>query len=170
MLNINLTARKNDPSTSQEALEALGASSISDKILDTLNGFGNQGATSSQLALVMGKNRDSISPCIAKLRKEGLIRYSGSVRKTGNNRKQMVWVPVHTAYIGMHDDEERPIRQKKGAWSSETSDNLDCSKFFIARFKRKYHYVYLIKMGYTLLSEMDSGVLPDDTEWAEIPR
>lgn len=86
---MELHARRTDPSTSQKALYKIGKGQAA--VITALTNMGNGGATSSQLANILGKERDSISPMMAKLEENNAVHYSGYQRKLAGHNWQIVW-------------------------------------------------------------------------------
>lgn len=87
-------ARIDDPDTSQDGIEGPhDLSKLQNDIVSTLRLHGN-GLTCGELAIFLGKPRDSISPRMRTLENHNRIRATELRRSLPKGRPQIVWVIV----------------------------------------------------------------------------
>lgn len=86
-------SRRTDPPTSAAAAASIAGAlpQLEQEVLAVLRARGEQGATTHELAALMGASLVSVSPRIAPLRERGLVRDSGQRRKGDSGRFSTVW-------------------------------------------------------------------------------
>src|SRR5579859_4550185 len=84
-------ARATDPDTARAAAASIDVTRLEGLILDKLRRYSAPGATTFELAEVLGLEVISVSPRMKPLQKKGLIRDSGFRARGASGRCQIIW-------------------------------------------------------------------------------
>lgn len=86
-------ARKSDPNTSHKAAATVKAGTVRALILHCLS---THNLTTEQIAAILDKPRDSISPHMKPLEKMGHVRRTGQVSVSNSGKECEIWEKVST--------------------------------------------------------------------------
>lgn len=165
-----LHARTTDPKTSKMMMIGLSMSNVREKILNELKHLGEAGGTSSQIARLMGCNRDSVSPVMPQLERGGLITRTPIVRKQGNDSWQTVWVIAGAELKPRLSDKVRNQKSKKTAWRTDFKNVPESSEQVLIRTRESYSYSYSVTLCHILKHAFEAGKIGDNVEWTELPQ
>lgn len=86
-------SRRTDPTTSEDAAESIRPElpELEFRVLHAIQKRGETGATTNELAELMGISLVTVSPRIRPLVRKGFVQDAGKRRKGPSGRKSIVW-------------------------------------------------------------------------------